>query len=201
MRHIQNLGAAALLLAACTTSVETPRSTSTEAASFFQSLMALCQSSAGYLAYSGHVVSTDEVDADFAAEQLTAFFPSCSEQEVRIPFHVGADTSRTWVVTRTETGLRLKHDHRHEDGTEDAVSQYGGDTDGPGTATRQEFPVDAFSIALFEREGLTASVVNVWAMEVTDEIFAYELRRSNRFFRVEFDLTDPIAVLPTVETD
>ena len=25
----------------------------------------------------------------------------CSERELRIPFHVGDDRSRTWVVTRT----------------------------------------------------------------------------------------------------
>jgi hypothetical protein len=53
---------------------------------------------------------------------------TCSENALRIPFHVGDDHSRTWVITRTENGLRLKHDHRHEDGSEDAVTQYGGDS-------------------------------------------------------------------------
>ena len=43
----------------------------------------------------------------------------CSEDAIRIPFHVGEDRSRTWVVTRTANGLRLKHDHRHEDGSEE----------------------------------------------------------------------------------
>jgi len=146
-------------------------------------------------AYAGKVVSADEADADFATESLIMHVRSCSEDEIRIPFHVGDDRSRTWVVTRTANGLRLKHDHRHEDGTEDAVTQYGGDT-GAISATRAEFPVDAESIALFEKEGLTASVTNVWAIEITDENFAYELSRENRFFRAEFDLSQSIPPPP-----
>ncbi|MGI9179265.1 MAG: hypothetical protein ACR2H9_01955 [Longimicrobiaceae bacterium] len=43
------------------------------------------------------------------------------------------------------TGLRLKHDHRHEDGTPDTNTDYGGETTA-GTAARQEFPVDEQSI-------------------------------------------------------
>jgi hypothetical protein len=145
--------------------------------------------------YAGRVVSTDEADADFAKETLVMQVRECSGDVLRIPFHVGDDHSRTWVVSRTEEGLRLKHDHRHEDGSEDAVTQYGGDS-GAITATRAEFPVDQFSIEMFQREGLTASVTNVWAMEITDAMFAYELSRENRFFRVEFDLATPVAAPP-----
>ena len=111
---------------------------------------------------------------------------------MRIPFQVGQDKSRTWMVSRTENGLRLSHDHRHEDGTEDVLSRYGGDTATGGSETRQEFPADAYSQDLFQREGNPASVTNVWAIEATDGRFAYELRRPQRFFRVEFDLTKPV---------
>jgi hypothetical protein len=97
------------------------------------------------------------------------------------------------VITRTDDGLRLKHDHRHEDGTEDKLSQYGGDTIGEGTPTRQEFPVDAFSIELFNAGEAAVSTTNVWAVEVHPaRTFAYELRRPNRHFRVEFDLSRPV---------
>ena len=91
--------------------------------------------------------------------------------------------------------MRSTRTHRHEDGSEDAVTQYGGDS-GAVTAMRAEFPVDAYSIDMFQREGLTASVTNVWAMEITDNMFAYELSRENRFFRVEFDLTEPVPAPP-----
>jgi hypothetical protein len=143
--------------------------------------------------FEGKVVTTDPLDADFAAARLLMTVETCGADEVRIPFHVGEDRSRTWVVTRTDAGLRLKHDHRHADGTEDVLSQYGGDTVRDGTGVRQEFPADAFSKDLFQREGNPASVTNVWAIEATDAMFAYELRRPGRFFRVEFDLTTPVA--------
>jgi hypothetical protein len=121
----------------------------------------------------------------------------CSADAVRIPFHVGTDRSRTWVITRTAQGLRLKHDHRHEDGTPDARTQYGGDTATAGTAARQEFPADRYSRELFVREKIPQSVTNVWAMEVQPgRSFAYELRRPGRYFRVEFDLTRPVAPPP-----
>lgn len=144
-------------------------------------------------AFAGKVVSTDAVDADMASERLVMRVSECSPAEVRIPFAVGADRSRTWVVTRTVEGLRLKHDHRHEDGTEDVLSRYGGDTAEAGSETRQVFPADPFSKTLFETKGNPASVTNVWAMEATQTLFAYELRRPGRFFRVEFDLSAPIA--------
>src|SRR5690606_19813992 len=106
-----------------------------------------------------------------------------------IPFHVGDDRSRTWVLSRTDSGLRLKHDHRHEDGSEDAITQYGGETRTQGTPTTQEFYADAYTADL-----LPAAATNVWAMEVVPkQRFAYSLRRegTDRRFRVEFDLTRP----------
>jgi len=175
------------LLAACT---HPPEATSPQDA-FIANLKALCGK-----AFEGKVVSTDKADATMAKERLVMHVRECSDAGVRIPFHVGDNRSRTWVVTRTATGVRLKHDHRHTDGSEDKVTQYGGDTANDGTAQRQDFPVDAFSIAMFERENLKVSVTNIWAMEVTPALFAYELRRANRFFRVEFDTTREIPAPP-----
>lgn len=155
---------------------------------FFANLSALCGKS-----FEGRVVTTDPADADFAGKRLVMKVEGCTADQVRIPFSVGEDRSRTWVVTRTATGLRLKHDHRHADGTEDELSQYGGDTAAEGTAMRQEFPVDPFSRDLFTRTGRAVSNTNVWAMEVhPGHMFAYELRRPNRHFRVEFDLTKAV---------
>ncbi len=174
---------AALLLAACAT---TPAPAPADA--FFGRLQALCGKS-----FAGRVVTTDPLDADFAGKRLVMRVTGCTATEVRIPFSVGEDRSRTWVITRTAEGLRLKHDHRHTDGTEDELSQYGGDTETRGSASRQEFPADAFSRTLFLGKGNPASVTNVWAVEVhPGQTYAYELRRPNRFFRVEFDLSKPL---------
>ena len=178
----------ALPLAALILLIAAPAKAETGQQTFFTRLSALCGQS-----FEGRGVTTDPADASFRGKPLTMRVKTCTKDEVQIPFQVGEDQSRTWVVTRTSTGLRLKHDHRHPDGTEDAVSQYGGDTTAPGTATRQEFPVDADSRAMFTREDRAVSLTNVWAMEIEPgELFAYELRRPGRHFRVEFDLTKPL---------
>jgi len=180
---------AALLLSSCAT-VPQPQ---TPQDAFFARLLSLCGQS-----FEGRIVSPPvEADAAFAGRRLVMHVRDCSATEIRIPFNVGEDRSRTWVITRTGTGLRLKHDHRHEDGSEDDLTQYGGDTVGEGTARRQEFPADQFSKDMFVRGNIPQSVTNVWAMEVEPrQLFAYELRRPNRFFRVDFDLTRRVATPP-----
>ena len=153
--------------------------------------------------YAGRIVANEPKPTTpdaFEGKTLVMHVRGCDAPATRIeiPFHVGDDHSRTWILTRTDAGLRLKHDHRHEDGTPDATTMYGGDTASAGSATRQEFPVDAESIALFKREGLNASVENTWAMEIHPAMFAYELSRpGGRMFRVEFDLAQPVETPPT----
>ncbi|WP_260807043.1 hypothetical protein [Sphingorhabdus sp. SMR4y] len=155
-------------------------------------------------------MSEQKADADMAGKPMIMHAASCDLNEIQIPFHIAEgnaqwNRSRTWIITRTDQGLRLKHRHRHEDGSLDDVSNYGGDTDSEGTASRQEFPVDAESVSSFETNGLDKSVTNIWAIEVSepgqgDARFAYELRRpqsaDGRHFRVEFDLSKPVAVPP-----
>jgi hypothetical protein len=174
--------AAALMLSACTSLPPAPSAQD----GFFANLSALCGQR-----FEGRVVTTDPADASFASSRLLMHVRDCSADEIRIPFWVGEDRSRTWVVTRTGEGLTLKHDHRDPQGKPDGLHWYGGDTSSEGTAQRQEFPVDDFSIELFNAWDASVSTTNVWAVEVQPgRIFAYELRRpAGRFFRVEFDLT------------
>ena len=178
------LAIALLATASCTTmQVEPSRD-------FFSELSMLCGK-----AFEGRIASPPAPsDADFAGKRLVMHVRECTADTIRVPFHVGDDRSRTWVVTRTTTGYRLKHDHRHQDGSEDKVTQYGGDSATPIAAARQEFPADAFTKALLVRGGNVAGVNNVWAVEVErGRLFAYELRRSGRFFRVDFDLARPVS--------
>jgi hypothetical protein len=60
-----------------------------------------------------------------------------------------------------------------------------------GSKTRQSFPADAESLALFRANGMPASLTNVWSLElVADQYFVYELARpGGRLFRVRFDIT------------
>ncbi|MFM2042932.1 MAG: hypothetical protein RLY86_1508 [Pseudomonadota bacterium] len=161
---------------------------------FLDALRPLCGQ-----AFQGRIAVNEPANPDdpFNGKTLVMHVRGCEAGRIAIPFHVGEDRSRTWVLSRTETGLRLKHDHRHADGSEDELTQYGGDTTAPGSAERQEFPADAFSKDLFTRTGRTVSVPNVWAMAVEPgKSFTYELARPGRLFRVEFDLTTPVPAPP-----
>jgi hypothetical protein len=178
----------ALVLAACGTP---PRDAATVAPTdaFWDALQAICGS-----AFAGTVTESSPPDTSFATAELRMHVRQCNADTVRIPFHVGANRSRTWVMTRTLTGLRLKHDHRHEDGTSDSVTMYGGDTRMAGSATRQEFYADSLTAAL-----IPAARTNVWTMElVPGERFVYALRRegTERRFRAEFDLRQPVEPPP-----
>lgn len=179
---------AALGAAACGSFSTSPADT------FFTQVSALCGQ-----AFSGSVTANEppQTNDPFEGRPLVMHVRSCSNEEIRIPFHVGDDHSRTWVLTRRGARIRLKHDHRHQDGSPDALTQYGGDSVDDGSATRQTFPVDQFSRDLFSREGRNVSNTNIWAMEVhPGRVFAYELSRPGRRFRVEFDLTTPVPEPP-----
>lgn len=159
---------------------------------WWASLRSLCGK-----AYSGELVQGDPADDAFAGQPMTMHVRRCGEDRIEIPFVVGGDRSRTWVVTRTGAGLALHHDHRHEDGTQDDVTWYGGHTQWPGTELVQVFPADERSKELFAEHGLAQSVANVWSLAlVPGERFSYALRRPGRHFRVDFDLTEPVEPPP-----
>ena len=156
---------------------------------FFDRLSALCGKS-----FVGQFISGNDDDADFAKANLQAHVRECSPQEVQIAFDVGEDRSRTWIITRIATGLRLKHRHRLKGGSKGPILQYGGDTATAGTASRQEFPVDEFSKAMFTKDGRSVSNTNIWAFEIEPRrTLVYELARPGRLFRVSFDLEKPTA--------
>ncbi|MGB7374204.1 hypothetical protein [Pontixanthobacter sp.] len=211
IRPLLLTGTAALALTACIRAGAPPASTEPQDA-FWAALSSHCGN-----AYEGRLASNDAADANMAGSAMVMHVRECSDTAISVPFHIQQaggewDRSRTWVLTRTDsgpdtgpdTGIRLKHDHRHQDGQPDAVTMYGGDTATKGTATAQDFPVDQFSIDMFKREGLDVSVTNVWRIEVdpadaAGAEFAYQLTRTveggapqPRFFRVEFNLTKPV---------
>lgn len=160
------------------------------AAGFWTSLQPLCGN-----AYEGRVLEAPSGDKTFAGRRLVMHVRECGGDTIRIPFHVGEDRSRTWVLTRVGDRVRLKHDHRYEDGSEDRVTQYGGDSRLEGSATRLEFPADAHTAAL-----IPEAKTNVWTMEVDPAkgVFVYALRRegTDRRFRIEFDTTKPVTAPP-----
>ncbi|NUO74450.1 MAG: hypothetical protein HOQ32_00405 [Lysobacter sp.] len=192
----------AIAAAACTGAVIKPADTGTASAAPLASdpqreLRPLCGR-----AYAGHIVADTPASADdpFAGKTLVMHVRDCGLTEIRVPFHVGDDRSRTWVFSAHDGRLRLKHDHRHEDGSADALTMYGGDQREDAVAVvtqgRYEFPADAYSQDMFRAQGRAVSVPNVWAVEIDAQRFVYELARPGRLFRVEFDLSQPVAPPP-----
>lgn len=155
---------------------------------FWSALTSLCGK-----AFEGTLIEgTEPSDAQIGRERLVMHVRSCSEREIRIPFHVGEDRSRTWVLTRSVEGIRLKHDHRHEDGSEDRITQYGGDTRAIPDPLSLDFPADAWTAEL-----IPAAASNIWTMSIDPgRRFTYALRRENRRFRVDFDLMHEVSPPP-----
>ena len=179
----------ALVLSVGVLAAQTPAAGSEPIEAFWANLQALCGK-----AYEGRVIEAPEGDTTFADKRLVMHVRTCDPRAIRIPFHVGQDRSRTWVLTRPSGSLRLKHDHRHEDGSEDKITQYGGDVRAGHTAARVEFGADEHTARL-----IPEAKTNVWTIElVPGRTFVYALRRegTDRRFRIEFDLSREVPAPP-----
>ncbi len=153
---------------------------------FWNALQQLCGKT-----FTGTVVSAPANDTTFVNKTLLMHVRACEENRIRIPFFVGDNRSRTWVFTKSAEGILLKHDHRHRDGTEDSISQYGGWTSNSGSATIQFFPADQQTVNM-----LPHAAGNVWWVELEPgKFFTYNLRRmgTDRLFSIRFDLATAIA--------
>nr|WP_240473388.1 hypothetical protein [Ferrimonas senticii] len=159
---------------------------------FFDLLRAHCGK-----AYQGQVVSGAKAGDGFSDKTLVMHVRECSDDQLKIPFHVGDDHSRTWILTKTGAGILLKHDHRQQDGSDDESTMYGGHTNHRGWANAQSFPADDYSKDLFTRLGFPQSNGNIWHIYIYPEVFSYQLTRDGRDFKVDFDLSKPVALPPT----
>lgn len=140
-------------------------------------------------AYKGQVVSPN-VPADFKDKELLMRVISCKADEVKISFFVGEDLSRTWIYTLVDGKVKLKHDHRHQDGTPDDITMYGGTATNTGFADMQFFPSDQQTVDM-----MSSIAGNVWWVTINDNIYTYNLKRVDKtsFFSVSFDLSTPVA--------
>lgn len=154
---------------------------------FFNHLKAHCGK-----AYQGKVTVDNQDNGAFSGKKLVMHVRKCSDAELQIPFHVGEDASRTWIITKTGSGLSLKHDHRMKNGEYDVSTMYGGHTVDAGWQHAQSFPADQYSKELFIKQGIPQSNGNTWQIFIYPEKYTYRLVREGREFRVDFDLTNPI---------
>ena len=159
---------------------------------FWRELQKLCGK-----AFAGGITADTAPSPDFTGKAMVMHVRSCAADRIRIPFFVGENRSRTWVLSRKGDRIELKHDHRHEDGTPDKVTMYGGTTTNAGMSTRQFFPADDETVRVVTPPANNApsAAANVWWIDlVPGEHFSYNLRRlgGDRLFTVRFDLTKEV---------
>lgn len=152
---------------------------------FWNELTKLCGK-----AFAGTVAAAPADDTTFKDKALVMHVRSCERDRIRIPFMVGDDRSRTWILTRKGDRIELRHDHRHQDGKPDTLTMYGGWTVSDGMPTRQMFPADQKTVNV-----IAAAATNVWWIDlVPGQHYTYNLRRmgSERYFSIRFDITKTI---------
>jgi len=154
---------------------------------FFNNISKHCGKS-----YEGKVSVNNAKGDSFANKTLIMYVRKCTNNQLQVPFYVGDDASRTWIITKTGSGLSLKHDHRQKDGSYDKSTMYGGHTLDAGFSQAQSFPADQYSKELFAAQGIPQSMGNTWQMYIYPQKFTYRMVRQGREFRVDFDLTNPI---------
>lgn len=121
--------------------------------------------------------------SEFAGKKISTEVV-CTLDAVRMPVQVGENRSRTWIFTRSAAGLELRHDHRHPDGTPDAVTMYGGMAREGGTARSQAFLADAHTARI-----VPGADTNVWTVSLSQDgrVLTYRLDRHDKP-RAEFVL-------------
>jgi hypothetical protein len=138
--------------------------------------------------FQGQLVSVPAND-DFAGKKLVMHVLYSDDETILIPFNVGDNLSRTWVFKYQDGRIKLKHDHRMENGENDEITMYGGTSTNQGMPDMQVFPADQETL-----EMIPGAFSNIWWVTLDSTSFTYNLRRigTDRVFTVAFDLTKEI---------
>lgn len=178
----------AIFLVACGSEEETAGETElTGYEQFFEEMSKQCGN-----AYPGGLTLEPDGDEMLDGDELlVVHFRECSEDELKLPFHIEQldgewDRSRTWIFTKHDDGLELRHDHRMPDGSDDEVTMYGGYSVDEGNSMRQEFK----SVPRTEETGIFRG----WRVEIVPgERYTYGTLRGDEWsWRVDFDLSEPM---------
>lgn len=181
-----------LLLTSCSENRDETAQSESPFEQFFNALAEQC----GNAYPGGLTLEPPGDDMLTGTELLIVHFRECSEDQLKLPFHIELEESedwnrsRTWIFTKHEDGLELRHDHRMPDGSDDDVTLYGGFSVEGGTALRQEFK----SIPRTEETGIFRG----WRIEIVPgDRYTYGTIRGEEWsWRIDFDLTEPLDQLP-----
>ncbi len=193
MKQILIFMALTLILASCgqpqqtSTDVETTERTFLLEAhqDFFDQLSAFCGQS-----FEGAETYTIEGRENWQGKRLVMEVILCEEERVHISLAVDENRSRTWMFLAEDGELRFRHDHRHEDGSPEEVTLYGGYATNAGSAFVQYFPADDYTCQLIDY-----ACKNEWVVMLSDDLstFSYILSLDGVMrFQADFDLTNPL---------
>lgn len=182
------------ILAACTSTgpassgKAAPETAQAPGSAFWEAISSYCGE-----AFRGRVESARPGDEAWVEADIRVHIRHCGESRLLMPLNVDGDRSRTWILGRSPWGVQLKHSHRHEDGTPDRLSDYGGLARPPAADTSLVFPADDETRALLPRAS-----GNTWRLAIMDQTLVYELTRSadDERFRLVFDLSSPVPPPP-----
>jgi len=150
---------------------------------FFENMRAMCGETFG-----GRTIFAEEGDETFEPARLYFTVEECGEDEIRAPFTVGDDASRTWILQMGEEGLTFSHEHLRPDGTEYETSGFGGHATDDGSATFQHFP------DFWGTDETPEAERRIWRLRIDQEndLFVYYLDRGGRLaYRLVFHLGPP----------
>jgi len=160
-----------------------------EQIAFWDNIQAHCGN-----AYRGKLADATPFYQTFDADQIIIHVRNCTDTLTHISLHIDANHSRNLMLTKVNGTLRLKHDHRNPDGTEEEISQYGGDAPSPGLKTRQIFEADEHTAEI-----LPNRFDNFWFLDIMDEqTLAYGVHwpKHGNSIRMEFDISSPVEAPP-----
>jgi len=141
--------------------------------------------------FAGHQVYIREDMESWDDLELVMHVREYHHNIIYIPFRVGDNTSRTWMLHREADGrLRFRHDHRHDDGSPEDLTLYGGYTAHESNSFTQIFPADEYTCNMVQ-----AICDNEWTLCLSEDLttFTYILKKAGEFiFHADFDLTEAI---------
>ncbi len=142
--------------------------------------------------FAGRETFIAEGRESWAHKKFVMHVSVCEDDRVYVPFHLDDDRSRTWMFLVEDGRLRFRHDHRHEDGTPEEITMYGGYADGHGTSLLQSFPADEYTC-----EMLPTACNAIWRVFLSDDLstFSYQLLYEEELlFEGAFDISKNISL-------
>ncbi len=141
--------------------------------------------------FAGQETFIAEGRESWADKKFVMHVTVCEDNRVYVPFHLDDDQSRTWMFLVENGRLRFRHDHRHDDGTSEEITMYGGYADGNGSSLLQSFPADDYTCKM-----LPTACNAIWRVFLSDDLttFSYQLLYEEELlFEGAFDISKNIA--------